>query len=265
MTHTKISRKELLKSPDRFLTTSEKVFNWLQANYRAASLVAGVVLALVLGYSVFSWHKNRQMMAIMEAYNQASFLLSEGQPEEAEKALEKLRLDYPRSGPARFALLDLSRMSQERGEIGRALELTHQFLEALQASENSLKPFVFDRLGSLYEIDGQFGKAGEFYRKTIDFPTLKESGLLSLARVLKSQGQNEEALKIYEQLLLEYPASRNLPLVTYNIALLSPGPVSGSEPEEEAAGPAEAVAEESGEITGGEPAALSFSEEDLAD
>ena len=66
----KLTRKQLLKEPDEFITFSGKLIQWLTTYKRQATLAAGVVFVLLVATAGFQAY-------LHHAENKASALLTE--------------------------------------------------------------------------------------------------------------------------------------------------------------------------------------------
>ena len=112
----KISKKELLKKPDEFITLSTRTLGWVKDNAsKAIWIVSGLVLLLVL-YFGYTAYRNRQERLGHEKYFSS---LEITDPDQKLKKLEEMVKRFPedqgrsfRLGDYRASLLPEKRFSQ---------------------------------------------------------------------------------------------------------------------------------------------------------
>jgi len=197
--------RDLLKEKDAFLTTSEKVYEFILRHTRA--LAIGAALAALAALAVIAYVHSRQAAeeASLAAYEAA---LTSPSPE---VALEKIRTDHPGRLAGRLAALALFRLHAEAGALEKALPLAENLVKTLKPAEASLKPLLLDNLGGLYETLGDYPRAEETYKALLDWPPLpgsyKSNLLLAVGRVQVASGQPEAAKQTYEEVRQSFPGS----------------------------------------------------------
>ena len=194
--------RDLLKEKDAFLTTSEKVYEFILRHTRALAFgAAAVALAVIVGFAYVRSQKAAEEAA-EAAYEEA---LAAASPE----ALEKIQHSGRRAG--RLAALALIRLHIEAGAPEKALPLAENMLQTLKPAEISLKPLLLDNLAGLYETVQDYPKAAQSYKDLLDWPSLtdhyKSNIFLALGRVQVAAGQPGAAIKTYEDLLRSFPGS----------------------------------------------------------
>ncbi|MEW6263184.1 MAG: tetratricopeptide repeat protein [Thermodesulfobacteriota bacterium] len=224
MTPQKITRKELLKTPDEFLTFSEKAYLYIQEHSRQFTtglLIVATVILVALGAK---WYFDYSASQALTAYNQA--LANYGpNPQQAEatiKALETFTKDYAGSAPARYALLDLGEIYFRAGQLPQAENAYQQFIGGLRKEEEHLKPLVLDNLAVIQEAQGKLNQAAATWEQVIaqSNDAVKPDAYLGLGRVYLALGKPQEAQKTYEALIAFAP---NSPQAAQAMAKLSGG------------------------------------------
>ncbi|MBF0530450.1 MAG: tetratricopeptide repeat protein [Deltaproteobacteria bacterium] len=220
MPEKKISRKELLKSPDEFLTFSEKAIRFFQQNSEKIFRSAALVLALVLLMAGLKWYlgyRDRQILtdyaeAMVKTSHQKKFDAAKQQ--EAAASLEKFIKDYPRSASARSALLNLGDIYYNLNKFDLSEQAYQKFLDGLKPEEESFKPLVLDSQGYVLEAQNKFDQAAERWKQLLGLPgdSLKQEALISLGRVYLTAGRKDDARKAYQELISTYPSSGYLEL-----------------------------------------------------
>ena len=216
MVEKKISRKELLKSPDEFLTFSEKVYEFIKTNSK--QVVTGVIVAVMLILVVIgiTSYRKYSISQAVTAYSKAAEALSSNQPLDDQTALqtveklEKFVADYSGTGPAHYALMDLGPLYFQLKDYKKAEKSLLAFLDGADADRDKhFKPAVLSSLAYIYEAQGDFAKAAARWEEVIALPgeMLKEEAYKALGRDYQALGENEKARKSYSTFLEKFPTS----------------------------------------------------------
>jgi len=211
-----ISRKELLKKTDEFITTSNKIANWVKVHYQKVIWVGAVVVLVAgafLGYRAYAAHQEKQGR---EAYFAALEL-----PEITEKIkkLSSVTADYPRTQGAQKAWISLGHLYYQQKDFTRALNAYRSAL-----SQGKLLPefhsLTTESLAYVLEEKGDLKGAADTFSQLLKGPDplLKENALLNLGRVYVKLGQTKEAKSTYQDFLKAFPHSIYAPLVRDRLA-----------------------------------------------
>lgn len=210
----RVTRKQLLKEPDEFITFSGRLIQFGMAHktqlvYAAAGLV--LLVAILTGVRVFG---NR-------SENKASVALGDVLKSYSEAAAQKdPKLIYTTVADEFKTVLD-KYSSRSAGKLTRLLfaDLCYKaarFEEAIELYEKSLKdysnqPWVKDLAlnGLAYSLEakGDFPAAAKYYQMiAADAESiLKAQALMNLGRVQVSAGESEKSLATFKQLIAEHP------------------------------------------------------------
>lgn len=218
MSAKKISRKELLKSPDEFLTFWQKTFNFIDQHKKQFLAGVLVLVGILVASAITVWYLNYSAGRAVAAYNQAaSQLPTDGQvePDKAAElitALEKFRQDYSGSAPADYALLDLADLYYQQKEYKKSLAAYQEFLDDLEEVNEDLRPMILNGMAYAHEALGDFSQAATKWEEVLALSDdlLKEEAYLGLGRVFEAMAQPDEARRAYEELLAKYPASASV-------------------------------------------------------
>jgi predicted negative regulator of RcsB-dependent stress response len=210
----KVSIKQLLRTDDAFLSTSEKAFAYFKRHTLKISLFIGLVLvALLVGFIIKSVQSSKLAKGL-EAYHQAVQIVDTG---EQNTALQAVRSSYPNSKAARQAAYSLLTNYLKTSDLEKALPLVDELIKTLDKGEESLKPLLLSTQAGLLEQNGQLDLALAKYQETISLvdkgqsdeagePFLAEL-YSSVGRTAVALGRTEEAKKAYEALILRSPGS----------------------------------------------------------
>lgn len=253
--------RDLLQEKDAFLTTSEKIFEYI-LRHTKAFIVAAVALALcIVAAAVYTKYQKSADAESTLAFEQALELATtqSGNPENGLSALEKVRADYQGRQGSRLASYALVNLYAAQNAADKALPLAENLLQTLKPAEMSLKPLLLNNLGGLYESSGDFQRAGKSYEAILALnnlePALRMETLMALGRVKTAEGQKDEAISFYQTVIKDFPQSFKSYLANAKVAELkgeaAPYPLPVSDlPALTANGPTEGAAKETPEAEG---------------
>jgi tetratricopeptide (TPR) repeat protein len=221
----KVTRKELLKAPDEFLTFSERVFQWIGDHSQQVTTGLLVILALVLLTMGVRWYMGYSHQQAVAAYNRATTGLSSPQPTPQQdqaviKELEKLIDDHSGAKPARYALLDLGRLYFKQKEYDKALGVYQAWLDKASADDARMIPFVKSGLAYTLEAKGDLAQAAAVWEEIRkgNAATMNDEALLSLARLYLGQNRKDDARKTYQDLIQAMPDSAQADIARSKLA-----------------------------------------------
>ena len=219
--HYKINVKDL-KQPDEFITTVDRVGNYI-ANNLARVIIGAVALilvaAVIFGYSFYRSHQDR--LAASHFYD-ALTALNHKDYKTAEEGFEALA----QSGSGKLSkLAPLYVASAYLGDNKPA-----QARDALEgyiagSSHSQFKNLALVQLGVAYENLGDFKKAHDAYAQaaTIAGPA-KNSAQLGVARMLLREGDKTAAITAWRNFLAENPFSPERGTIVDSLAALGATP-----------------------------------------
>jgi outer membrane protein assembly factor BamD (BamD/ComL family) len=222
MAKKKVTRKELLKEKDEFITLSERAIIFCKDHARQFSYAGYAVLACILiylGIHTYMKYVNRKAQAI---YNDAYTSLLEaskpdadqGKLKQSEDAFRAVLDKYGLAKVSRLALPQLAHVSFMEGKYDEAIALYRDFISQVP------EPSPYRGLGKLalaacYEEKGEYEKAIQTLQEIRDDPGdfLKEQSMLSQARLYRLANQQEKSREILKTFTEEFQSSPSLPLV----------------------------------------------------
>jgi tetratricopeptide (TPR) repeat protein len=230
MVEKKLSRKELLKSPDEFLTFTQKAANFVQAHSRKITMAVAALVVIILVVVGVNWYRQSQEQKALLLYNEALRSLpvtaAESDPAKYQTAiaiLEPLTRQYKSTLSGRTALIDLGRSYYAIGEYDKALHTYELFLNnASTTAQAHLKPLVLSSMAYTLEAKGDLAEAAKRWRQVIDEPgdTIEQEAYLGLGRTYEALGQKQEALSAYRTFLETYPDSPQKDLAVSRMKIL---------------------------------------------
>ena len=222
MAKKRVTRKQLLKEPDEFLTFTEKAILFIKEHDREFKMIAGAVAAILLIYVGISTSRGYINKKGQSAYNMAYNLLSaqnsdlSPESEELKRSAELFQRvldDYGLSKASRLALPQLANIRMVEREYGEAIRIYQAFLD--KAPSNSpYQSLARIAIAACHEARGEFEQAigilNQVVAQTDDI--FKEQALFSLARVHRLAGQKDKAKEILEEFVERFQTSPLLPL-----------------------------------------------------
>jgi tetratricopeptide (TPR) repeat protein len=216
MAKKRVTRKQLLKEPDEFITTTGKLISWARAHTRQLLVGSGLFLGLLVLVAAYGYYQQKQSDAAIMLYSQAmaKYQNAGGENEPAaglaaaQSDLERLTSEYggqPAGKLGRIMYGNLSLAAQARDE---AVAIYTSALKDF-GSDISFANFICNGLGSAYSQKGDFASAIKYYEKIVNStsPVLKDSALFHLGRLYEAMGQSDKSQEAYRQLGTDFPDS----------------------------------------------------------
>ena len=202
--HYKIKVKDL-KQPDEFVTTVDRIGEYL-ANNVLQVILGGValiaILALIFGYSFYRSHQDR--LAASQFYD-AITALNHKDYKTAEDGFETLA----QSGNGKLAHLAPLYVATAYMSDSKPAQARDALVAYIADSDHDqFKNLALVQLGVAYEDLGDFKKAQDAYAQAASIPgPQKTAAELGVARTLLSQGDKAGAITAWRNFLVENPFS----------------------------------------------------------
>lgn len=211
----KISRKQLLKEPDEFFTTTGKVIRFLKENRRRVAVYGTAALAVfaavLLGYAYFRWEEGKAQAIQQEGLQlfqeaQAARGNAEKEKEAFQKALAKFEEADRVYGRGTTGHISQIYIGHSRFALQEFDAAVRAYASAL---EGPVRALARQGLGYVYEAQGDYAKALEHFLKNAESETgvFQEEGLLGSARAYEALNRKTEALEAYRKALAGNPKS----------------------------------------------------------
>ena len=212
----RITRKQLLKEPDEFLTFSAKTIQFVGNNRRLVLGVAiGVVVAAiaVAGLRYDAKVSERRAYALFERGRVSYMAEILGRPsteplsETAEPFWRVLR-KYPKTHAAPLSLMAFANLSYFRGDYEGAIDLYQRASRAFREDGAVLK-LTWNGLAYAYEAQKNFESAAEYYQKITDSQDefMRGDACYNFARMMEAMNDQEKAIEAYKKVVKTYPDS----------------------------------------------------------
>jgi predicted negative regulator of RcsB-dependent stress response len=212
----KISRKELLKKPDEFITLSTRTFLWVKANAPKVILI-GIGVVLLAGiYFGYATYRTRQEKLAHEKY---FAVLESTDTDQKLKDLVKIIKDYPGTRAAFESRVTAGNLYYQKNDFTRAVSSYQSALNHRKVP-SGFKTLIEEDLAYAYEQKGDLSLAAKTFSVVFREKEnlFKEDALLGLARVSDKMGKKAEAKNAYQLLLKSFPQSIYAQMVKERLA-----------------------------------------------
>jgi tetratricopeptide (TPR) repeat protein len=217
----KMTRKELLKSEDEFLTLSGRAVLFVRDHtkqFQYLGIGIGVLLLLYLGIHTYLKHVEKKGQT---AFNDAYYALAEmsrGKPDpEKAKKLEELfkrvPAEYGLAKVSRLAYPELALLKFQEKKYDEAISLYTQFLKGVP-QPSPYASLTLLGLAACHEEKKEFEKAAEVLKRMLADPQdpFREQATFQLARVYRLNQQHELAKEALKEFVAKYTNSPFLPM-----------------------------------------------------
>jgi tetratricopeptide (TPR) repeat protein len=212
----RLTRKELLKEPDEFITTTGQIIRWTKANPKPIMYGVGAFIAIIVLVGLYGFYQdNRAQVSagllgqILSQYGQAS---ADGDPVQALAAVapdfDHLVQKFNGQPAGKLGCLFYAHFSLKAREPQKAVELYGKALKRL-GDDPAMKPIILYGLASAHQAAGDASEAISIYKKILSLETTtnKDSAVFHLGRLYAEKGQPEKSREMYDKLAADYPDS----------------------------------------------------------
>ena len=200
-----LSRKEL-RRPDNFVLFTQQALAFVQQKRRLFILAGALILAVIIGISIWQIYKSRQNEQAAQHFNTAIALFRANKHKEAIPEFEKVE-EYRWSHYAALAHLYEANSHLATNDQDKAAAAAHRFVAS--TDQNSVyRQIGLMTLGHIQELRNQCADAIQHYTEAERITgALKESAVLGKARCYTAVGNIKSAVAAYQQYIKENPNS----------------------------------------------------------
>jgi predicted negative regulator of RcsB-dependent stress response len=221
MAKKKVSRKELLKGPDEFLTVSSRAVIFFNEHARQFSYVGAAIVLIILVYLGVNFYMNYINKKGQIAYNQAYYTISKDADSKTEtdnlKQLEalfaKVTDKYGRSKASRLALPELANLKFRGSNYDEAISYYNRFLSKVP-EDNAYRSLAMLALAACYEEKEEYQKSIDILKQIVSAPAdfFRDQTMFSLARVYRLSNQQEKSRETLKEFVEKFQTSPFLPI-----------------------------------------------------
>jgi len=202
MAKQKITRKALLKSPDEFLTFTERALNFIRDRARYfhfAGIIVAAAALVYLGATTYLNYVNKQGQgAYFAAYSEVRE--ERADLEKAEALFKRVVEYYSLARVSKLVAPQIGYLKYREKKYDEAVLFYETFVN--KSTENSpYRSLATLALASVHEEKGELQKAIDLLRDLASTHenVFMEQTLLSLGRLYRSSGQEDRAREVYEE------------------------------------------------------------------
>lgn len=180
-----VTRKELLKEPDEFITTTGSVMKWIRENPRRFGVgLAVIIVILALGFGLYFWKGHREQSA-MSAYFKAG---------SDQKLVAGVAADYTGTRAGKLSKLRLAGLAYAKGDTAEAIRNAGEFIDTW-GSNDILTYQSMLIMARAYMDRKEYAKALPSLDSCITGAqgVVKEEAMYTKAVALKALGKNKES------------------------------------------------------------------------
>lgn len=256
----RVTRKQLLKEPDEFLSFSSRILLFFTRNSRqvfyalGGVLIAGLVIYVVGYYSAKK--ENNAFELLEQGIPKPEDEFPEGKTKpvdvHAKDNLVKVIKQYPSTKASRLSMLLLGRIKQDEGAYDEAIDLYNKAQREFSGNEAIVK-IIWSDLGGAHEAKKDYQTAAQFFERITQSQgeLLKPDAYLALGRIYEAMNAKDKAADAYGQLAKQYPMSPHNQIAKSKEAMLRQG--KGAVTEQVKAMPAESKSVDTQLAAGGTP------------
>lgn len=216
MAKKKITRKELFKKPDEFMTFSSRAVLFARSNIRPLKYIGLAIAIIVVSYFAIYTYFGFINEEGQNAYNTAYDTMTENMKpnpdpaklQESDELFSKVIDEYGLSKAARLALPQVAHLKFLEKKYDEAIVLYRKFLDEVSgnAQYESLANLA---LATCYETKGDLKIAIETLGPIVNATNnpFKEAGMLNLARLYRLDNRPEKEKEVLEIFIKEHKDS----------------------------------------------------------
>ncbi|GAB6907772.1 conserved hypothetical protein [Desulfosarcina cetonica] len=222
-----LTRKQLLKEPDQFITFSGRLITFGRTHTRGLLIAAGVLMAVVLIGVIVRQVLDRNERVASELTGKAMATYSAAlQDTDPKTAFERVKTDfatlfdqYGSTRAAKIARIEYGDISYRAGDVDAAIAMYTQAMDDFGES-SALRNIILSGLGYAYTLKRAYAEAIRYFEmiSSGSDATLKGDAIFNMACLYALTGEKEKSLAMYKRLLADFPGSIYEPLAKEHIA-----------------------------------------------
>jgi tetratricopeptide (TPR) repeat protein len=217
----KITRKQLLKEPDEFLSFSAKLVQFISQYRYPLLIVVGAVIVSAMAISAIRYYGAKMERAAFSSLaavkTEYRATLEKSGPADAyesvQSKIEQLIAKHGHRDGGRYARLFYANICYRNGQFKKAIDLYQQVLE------DETVPFMRNQtltsLGYAYEAIGDYQSAGNYYEMVSQsgVANLRAEALFNLSRMYMAMGQSDQSKAAIKRILQDHPESMYIDMI----------------------------------------------------
>ena len=222
MANKKISRKQVLGKPDRFVIFSNRLLEFAIKYKIQISCAAGVIFAFIIVISGMQYFANKaedEAFAMLEeCMLKHETIMKENTPDKAyadvEKDFDLILEKYSKTDGGKLARVIYANFCYNSGNFDRAITLYNKALSDFDGNK-SFKALVLSGLGYSYEEKKDYKQATNYFKMIVSEPgsIIKDEAFFNLGRLYAAMGENDKSKDAFKKIISDYTDSIYIELV----------------------------------------------------
>lgn len=224
----KVSRKQLLKEPDEFITFTGKLIRLVSTYQKQITIVIGIVVSVFLIISIVKFYTNRMENNAFTLLNQAndkySAVLSSQDAsaalKEVEKDFEYILSEYSGYQGGKIARVNYAAYCYRAGEYDKASSLYTTALKDF-GKNPSYQNLILNGLGYSYKAKKDYENSVKYFEMIASskIPMLKDEALFNLSKLYLILGKKSKSIEVLNTIVSDYPESIYFELAKAQLSL----------------------------------------------
>jgi len=216
MAKKRVTRKQLLKEPDEFISFSNRMLKLGAAHKRQLIIAAGVFCAAILVFVGAQYVSGRSRAKAFNLLDSAVVRYNRAVAQQGpEKALTKVEADfklilekYGSTAGGRLARAMFAQYNFAAGRADRAIALYEKALVDFD-EEPLYRAMIESDLGYAYTLKGDLQKAIPYFEQVVSGPVagVKSDALFNLGLLYAKTGQKSKSVESFKRIRDDYPDS----------------------------------------------------------
>lgn len=217
MAKKRITRKQLLKEPDEFITLTGRLIEWARENSRPLIYGAAAFFVFLIAIAGYGYYREKREQAAAALLSQSLSVYQQERAREsgpatllmmAEADFDQLVSRYGRATAGRLGRILSGHIHLAAGDPDAAARLYEKALTDF-GKDPSLRPVILNGLAEAYAMKGDTAAAIAHYEKIVAGRHIHfvDTALFHLGRLYRTAGELEKSRRAYERLGDEFPDS----------------------------------------------------------
>ena len=220
----RVTRKELLKEPDEFMTFTGKLIQFARDYQQQLIYGLGAIVLIVIVISgvrlYIGYNESNASERLEQAMTQHADTRTEGTDlKEVKQSFQEVADKYSRYEGGKLARIIYANICYDTGDFDAAISSYDKALDDF-ADDPSISLLIQSSLAYAYEAKKEFQSAAAYFEKVASSPNtfLKDEALFNLGRIYAKMGNTEKSKKAYEDILSDHSDSIYIDVVKELIA-----------------------------------------------
>ena len=209
----RVTRKELLKEPDEFITFTGKMIEFLKKYHQQVMYGAAAFLIIILsiaGYRYYTSWKEKKAFTTLErvttAYNKA--VNNKSDLTEVKDSFREVVEKYSGYTGGKMARVIYANICYQTDDFDTAISLYTDALVDFEA-DPLLQNLIKNSLAYAYEAKKDYKKAIMYFEEVANAENavMNDVSLFNLARLYDAEGNKEKSTETYEKILSDHADS----------------------------------------------------------